>query len=93
MRVGVYGGSFDPPHVGHAMVTSWLRWTGQVDEVWLLPVASHAFGKDLVSFEDRVEMCRAMGEVLGPWVRVCEIERDLPPPNYTLYTLLSLIHI
>ena len=43
MRVAVYGGSFNPPHVAHAMVASWLLWTRLVDEVWLVPVFRHAF--------------------------------------------------
>jgi nicotinate-nucleotide adenylyltransferase len=90
MRVAVYGGSFNPPHVGHAMVASWLLWTDQVDEVWLVPVGAHAFGKALVPFERRLHWCAALAATLGPAVRVSDVERDLPAPSYTLRTLEAL---
>jgi nicotinate-nucleotide adenylyltransferase len=92
--VAVYGGSFSPPHVGHAMVASWLRWTERADEVWLLPVFRHAFegqhGKQLASFEDRCAWCEALAEAVGPGVKVCRIEAELPTPSYTIDTLRSL---
>lgn len=91
MRVAVYGGSFNPPHVAHAMVASWVLWTGAADEVWLVPVYRHAFegrhGKTLAPFDRRVQWCDAMCADLGPRVRVSRIERELPVPSYTVDTL------
>ena len=63
MRVAVYGGSFDPPHVAHGMVASWLLWTGVVDEVWLVPSFEHPFAKDMGPWTARVAMCQALAEV------------------------------
>ncbi len=90
MLVAVYGGSFDPPHVGHAMVASWLLWTEQVGQVWLVPTFSHAFSKPLSPFRLRLAMCRALAADLGPRARVLSIERELPAPSYTLHTLDEL---
>jgi len=90
MRVGLYGGSFNPPHVGHAMVASWALWTDQVDEVWLMPTASHPFGKSLADFHERVRLCEGLAAALGSNVRVETIEHDLPRPNYTFNTLEAL---
>lgn len=90
MRVAFYGGSFNPPHVGHAMVASWLLWTDQVDEVWLVPVGSHAFGKSLAPFERRRTWCEAMAADLGDRVRVEPIENELPQPSYSIRTLEAL---
>jgi nicotinate-nucleotide adenylyltransferase len=90
MRVGVYGGSFNPPHVGHAMVASWLLWTDRVDCVRLVPSFSHPFSKRLAPFADRVRMCRALAGELGSRVLVDEVERDLPQPNYTIDVLGAL---
>ena len=90
MRVAIYGGSFNPPHVGHTMVAAWLIWTEQVDEVWLVPTFSHAFGKRLLPFEHRVQLCRAMAETVGDRVSVTTIEKDLPSPSYTIDTLTRL---
>lgn len=89
MRIAVYGGSFDPPHVGHLMVSGWLRWTDQVDEVWLVVSHGHPFGKDSAPFADRVAWCRlAVAEL--PGVEVSDVEDRLPRPNYTIDTLEAL---
>lgn len=90
VRIGIYGGSFNPPHVGHGMVAAWLRWVDLVDEVWMVPTYDHAFGKNLAPFELRCRMCAALGELVGPWVRVETIEQDLPAPSYTIDTLRAL---
>jgi nicotinate-nucleotide adenylyltransferase len=90
LRIAVYGGSFNPPHVGHALVASWLRFTDQCDEVWLLPAYQHAFHKELIPFTTRVRWCRAMANEVGPWVVVEDIEGLLPVPSYTIDTLLTL---
>jgi len=92
--VAIYGGSFNPPHVGHAMVAQYVLWTGQADAVWLLPVYRHAFegrhDKVLAPFEDRVHWCEALAEDLQGEVEVCTVERELPPPSYTWVTLQHL---
>ena len=89
MRVAVYGGSFNPPHVGHLMVAAWLRWTSQADEVWLLPTFEHPFAKGLVPFATRVAWCEAVAAEV-PSTRVCTIEAELPVPSYTIGTLSAL---
>jgi nicotinate-nucleotide adenylyltransferase len=81
--VAIYGGSFNPPHVGHGLVASWVLWTGQADALWLLPSHSHPFDKRSAPFERRVAMCEALAALLGPRVSVCSIEAELPPPHYT----------
>ena len=92
--VAIYGGSFSPPHVGHAMVAAWLLWTRRVDQVWLTPVYRHAFegqqDKQLASFEQRCSWCLAFADALGEGVEVCRIESELPTPSYTIDTLRSL---
>lgn len=98
MRVAVYGGSFNPPHVAHAMVASWLLWTRRADRVWLVPVFRHAFeglhDKSLAPFELRLSWCRALAaEVVpaeDPRVEVLDIESHLPAPSYTIDTLRAL---
>jgi nicotinate-nucleotide adenylyltransferase len=91
VQVAVYGGSFDPPHVGHAMVAGWLLWTGRVERVWLVPAFQHAFDKQLRPFVDRLALCRAMALDLDPGrIGVMDIERTLPTPSYTLHTLQAL---
>jgi len=90
VRIAIYGGSFNPPHLGHALVTAWACWTRQVDQVWLVPVGQHAFGKDLAPFERRRRWCELLAQTVGEGVRVEPIEGELPGPSYTLNTLRTL---
>ena len=87
MRVAVYGGSFNPPHVGHGLVAAWLGWTRQVDAVWLIPTYVHAFGKDLAPYETRLAMCRALARDVGPWVEVHDVESERDGKSFTIDTL------
>ena len=90
----MFGGSFNPPHVAHAMVSAWLLWTDAVDAVWLVPVFRHAFedihDKTLAPYDERVRWCQAMARDVGPSVQVSTIERDLPVPSYSIDTLQAL---
>jgi nicotinate-nucleotide adenylyltransferase len=89
MRVAIYGGSFNPPHVAHVLTVAYVLGFEPVDEVLCVPVYQHAFDKDLAAFDDRVRMLElAVGWL--PNARVSEIERELPRPNYTLATLRRL---
>ena len=94
MRVAVYGGSFNPPHIAHAMVASWLLWTDQVDEVWMVPVYRHAFegmhGKKLIEYNLRVTWCRLLQQDVDARIRVSTIESELPTPSYSIDTLRAL---
>ena len=90
IRIGVFGGSFDPPHRAHVELVRHVLGSGEIDRVWVVPVFAHAFGKQLAPFEDRMEMCRlAFADVAN--VEVSSIESTLPVPNYTLTTLGALV--
>ncbi|MBM4369698.1 MAG: nicotinate-nicotinamide nucleotide adenylyltransferase [Deltaproteobacteria bacterium] len=90
MRVAVFGGSFNPPHVGHAMVAAWVRWVDLADAAWLVPAYQHAFDKALVPFDRRLAACEALCARLGPDFLACDIESRLPTPSYTINTLRAL---
>lgn len=90
MRVAVYGGSFSPPHVGHALVAAWLRWSGRADQVWLVPTFKHAFGKPIAPFDARLRWCGALAATVGDGVSVSDIEAHLQGTSYTLHTLDAL---
>lgn len=91
MNIAIYGGSFNPPHLGHAMVAAAALWSGRAEQVWLVPAWSHAFAKTLAPFDQRIEACQALAETVdADRVRVCPVERDLPTPSYTIQTLEHL---
>jgi nicotinate-nucleotide adenylyltransferase len=102
-RIALFGGSFDPPHVGHVLLASWALSVGGVDSLLVVPTFAHAFGKLSAPFEHRIEMARRAFSVLDPArVEVSDIEKrladrasidrpgDPPRPSYTVETLEAL---
>jgi nicotinate-nucleotide adenylyltransferase len=88
MRVAFYGGSFDPPHVGHLLSAVYALALG-FDKVLVVPVYQHAFGKRMAPFDVRVALCRACFRGIGG-VEVSELEASLERPNYSVRTLERL---
>lgn len=90
-RIAVFGGSFDPPHIGHAMVAQWVLMTGQADEVWFTPTFAHALKeRHLSPWEDRCNWVDLMARSFGGKAVCCVIEDTLPQPSYTINTLEAL---
>lgn len=90
MHVAIYGGSFNPPHVGHQLAVAYILATQPVDEVWVMPTPQHAFGKELAPFDHRVAMVELALRHFGGRARVSTLEASLPRPSYTVDTLRAL---
>ncbi len=90
MRVAIFGGSFNPPHLAHQMAALYVLETAAIDELWFVPAFQHPFGKALVPFADRLEMCALAAAALGSRVKVSAIERDLGVESRTLRTVRRL---
>ncbi len=89
MRIGLLGGSFNPPHEGHALVTRLALTRLGLDRVWWLvtpgnPLKSPA---ELAALQERVEAARRL--VAGPRVAVTDIEAQIGA-RYTYDTLAWL---
>jgi len=92
--VALYGGSFNPPHVAHQLVSLLVLETCEVDELWWVPTYRHAFGKDLAPWHHRVEMCKRATARLSAQIQVCEVEAELAEPSKpTGRTLDTLTHL
>lgn len=90
LRVALFGGSFDPPHVGHQLACLYVLLTHPVDQVWMVPVFRHAFDKRSIDYAHRVAMCERAAAAIGPAVRVSTIEEELGGQSYTLLTVRAL---
>ena len=93
MRVGFYGGSFDPPHCGHLAVARAAAKAFTLDTVLLAPTAQQPLkpqGSE-ASYEDRLAMVRLLcaGEH-GLEASELEAPSEMAGPNYTIDTLHRL---
>ena len=91
MIIGIYGGSFDPVHSGHAMVANFIAQCGIVDKVWMMVNKRNPLKSNKTTAPDinRLEMVRKVAEICNN-VEVTDIELDLPSPSYTYDTLCEL---
>lgn len=88
MKIALFGGAFDPPHVGHQQVARALLTNAIVDEVWFVPVKHHPFSKPLqATDQQRVEMLQLIVE---PHMRIESYELASPEVSYAYYTLQAL---
>ncbi len=93
MRIALFGGSFDPPHLGHVLAACWARSAAAVDAVWVLPVATHPYAKALSPFDRRLELCHLAFAPLGPWIAVRDDERRNPSGySFDLVERLTVDH-
>lgn len=93
MRVGIFGGTFDPVHLGHLILAEQCREQGRLDEVWFVP-AAHPPQKDVAAitrFEQRVEML-SLAIAGHAAFRIDELEKERSGPSYTADTLAELHH-
>jgi nicotinate-nucleotide adenylyltransferase len=87
MQIALFGGAFDPPHKGHQQIITQVLEHHIVEEVWLVPVKNHPFGKGVSPATDRVAMLQPL---LSKRVRIEKFELEEKGPSYTLYTLDTL---
>lgn len=91
MRLGLFGGSFDPVHYGHLRLAEQCRAQAKLDEVWLIPAATqpHKRGGPQASAADRMRMLE-LAVADCPGLRVSSMEIDRGGVSYTVDTLRTI---
>jgi nicotinate-nucleotide adenylyltransferase len=90
MKIGFFGGTFNPPHLGHILASTYALKVFDLDEIWLAPVFQHPFAKTMIPFEDRLQMCQLLVNGLSPPFRVTDVEKHLNEGGKTVFTLRQL---
>jgi len=83
-KIAVFGGSFDPPHVGHRALVAYAQQALQLDEVWVMPVGMpvHRCLTASVSPEQRLGWVESLFlGMAGVKVVDWEIRKDVPTPS------------
>ena len=91
MRIGIYGGSFNPVHFGHVGLAKWVIEHTDLDELWILVSPNNPLkSKDSLASEQ--ERLAAVQEAVRdiPHVKASDFEFALPRPSYTANTLREL---
>lgn len=84
----IFGGTFNPPHIGHCEMLSALEKCPQIEEIWLMPdkIPPHKVCDFLASDKDRIEMCRLLAADFSK-VKLCLAEFEREGKSYTFDTV------
>lgn len=91
MKIGLFFGSFNPIHVGHLIIASYMATRTDLDRVWLVVSPQNPLKpkKMLARDYDRLHLVRlGIGE--NPLLEASNVEFGLPKPSYTVDTLAHL---
>jgi nicotinate-nucleotide adenylyltransferase len=92
MRLGIFGGTFDPIHFGHLILAEQCREACGLDQVWFVVAGAppHKLG-DRTAVAHRLEMVRFAIAGRASFL-VSEIETQRPGPHYSVETLAAVRH-
>ena len=91
VRLGVFGGTFDPPHVGHLILATEALYQLHLQKIlWVLtPCPPHKAGQVITPVAERLELLQA-ALTDNPDFELSRVDIDRPPPHYAVDTLEAL---
>lgn len=91
IKTGLFFGSFNPIHIGHLIIASYIHQFTDLEEVWIVVSPKNPLKPELelLEEEERLKMAQLAVEH-NPSLKVCDIEFYLPKPSYTIDTILRL---
>jgi len=93
MKLGIYGGTYNPPHLGHLAAAKTAMEVLGLDKLLLIPAATpphKALPEGTASAEQRLAMVEKMADALGKNVEVSAIELEREGKSYTSDTLAAI---
>lgn len=93
-RIGVLGGTFDPPHIGHLWLATLAADALKLDRVLFMPAAQppHKRGRKVTSAAQRLLLTR-MAIAGDPTFALCPIEMERPGPSFTVDSVEELLRL
>ena len=90
-RVGIFGGTFNPPHIGHLLIAERARETAELKKVIFIPAFQppHKVGREIIPPKHRLEMTK-LAVKGNRWFEVSDIEMRQAGISYTVQTLRVL---
>lgn len=89
MQIGVFGGGFDPPHIGHLVACEIVRERLKLDRIIFVPTFNPPHKRIDTPFHHRVKMTE-LAIKDNPCFFVSDIEKSLEVPSFTIRTLKEL---
>jgi len=94
-KVGILGGTFDPPHIGHLIIANEVLHAKNLDEIWFMPNQEppHKIKSGDVTNIQRVEMLQLSIEAHSAFrIETMELDREGKSYTYDTMTLLNEAH-
>ncbi len=90
MRIGIFGGTFNPPHLGHKRLVETMLETAKLDKILIIPTSTppHKVSTELACEEQRLNMCRLLFNE-STFV-VSDIEMKRKGKSFTIDTVTEL---
>jgi nicotinate-nucleotide adenylyltransferase len=91
MNIGLYFGSFNPIHIGHLIIGSFIANNEKIDQVWFVVSPQNPFKTSATLLNEYHRLHLVQLAIEGdPLLRASDIEFKLPRPSYTIDTLVYL---
>lgn len=93
MRIGIYGGAFNPPHKGHVKLAEEIKEKALLDKIIIMPsgLSPHKNSDSLVDSTHRFEMCKRA--FTADYYSVSDLEIKRQGKSYTVDTVTELKEI
>lgn len=91
IRTGIFGGTFNPIHLGHLALANYLCEENWVDELWFLITPQNPFKQEQTLLDNHLRMKMVEAAIADyPHFKASDFEFTLPRPSYTVTTLQKL---